>query len=173
MDTLIRFGTLALCAVVGVSASFGMPRTAAADVTVSFAGLDFSWPEDARAFYLRLRRAADGICVRVSVLRLAEYATCRRCLSAALEAVHAGGASVLLLLHGEHQISRDGGDACEAVRAFSDGANAGSQQQQQHDAPATSPDPRPDELQMPNGNSAAARCMDSPVRREVPRSGRA
>lgn len=171
MDTLIRFGTLALCAVVGVSASFGMPRTAAADVTVSFAGLDFSWPEDARSFYLRLRRAADGICVRVSLLRLAEYATCRRSLSAALEAVQAGGATVLL--HGEHQISRDGGDACEPIRAFSERAHAGSQQEQQHDAPATSPDPRPDELQIPNGNSAATRCKDSPVRREVPRSGRA
>jgi UrcA family protein len=85
MDTLIRFGTLALCAVVGASASFATPRAAAADVTVSFVGLNFSWPEDARALYLRLRRAADGICVRVSLLGLAEYATCRRCLLAALD----------------------------------------------------------------------------------------
>jgi UrcA family protein len=171
MGTFIRFGALALCAVVGVSASFGRPRQAA-DVTVSFAGLGFSWPEDARVFYSRLRRMADRICATMGLLRLADYATCGRRLSAALEAVQAAGASAWLLLLGEHQASRRGGDACEAVRAFADGAHA-ENKQQQHAAPSTAPDPRPDQLQIPTGHSAAAPCVDAPVRRAVHRARRA
>jgi len=89
MSTTHHFGTLVLCAVVGLSASLGAPRMAAAQVTVSFGELSFSWPEDARALNSRLQQLAHGACFALNVVRLVEYATCRHCLRAALEeAVH-------------------------------------------------------------------------------------
>jgi UrcA family protein len=89
MENLKRVSVLALCALAGSTVSLMAPKHAAAaepdSVTVSYRDLQLSRPSDARVLYMRLQRAAEGICGATPRFELERYAAFQRCVQITLK----------------------------------------------------------------------------------------
>jgi len=80
--------SLALCAAIGASSALAAcqgPPASPVRITVSLGGLSFSWPKDVQSVERLLLRTLDELCVPVRLLEMAEYATCRDCVTMALD----------------------------------------------------------------------------------------
>jgi len=97
MSVLGRSGTLALCAVVGLSGVLRAPTTAApfaapvaensasagrmtvpeAEIVVSVGRFSLLWPGETGALYRELRKLAEDFCFCASALRTVDDMTCR------------------------------------------------------------------------------------------------